>query len=210
MISEKEVRLAHYDRSGAYVTPLYNIHKDKELFVRLILGLVSPDEEVLGLDTSVQWVIDEMTGRKSSGTVEVDEWNDEGKTSTKVAYDLDMRERPIVRPTIRGRGTVGWHAAHPTTKEPVLIKDSWRAGERASEVDLLRIALGIPGIVEMLAYQDHCAETSKFRPESFEAEDFTNRVKLRVVLKRYGTSIWHFRTRLGLLRALRDALIGTP
>ena len=208
-ISEKECRLAHYDRSGAYVTPLYNIHKEKELFVRLILGLASPNEEVLGLDTSVQWVIDETTGRKVSGTVDVDEWDEGRKSSTKVTYDLDMEERPLLRPTIRGRGTVGWHATHPGTKEAVLIKDAWRSGKRTSEVEHLRMALGIPGIVEMLAYQDYCAETRNYRPTSFEAEDFENRIKLRVVLKKYGTSLWHFKTRLDLLRALRDAIVGT-
>ncbi|TEB22105.1 hypothetical protein FA13DRAFT_1741292 [Coprinellus micaceus] len=180
-MSEKEVRLTHYDRSGAYVTPLS--------FVRLILGLVSPSEEVLGLDTSVQWVLDETTGRKVSGTAR-------RMYQRKVTYDLDMNEPPIVRPAIRGHGIA------------VLIKDSWRAGGRVSEVDPLRTARGIPGVVEMLAYQDYCAEA--------RAEDFVNRVKLRVVLMRCGNSIWYFKDTLygrGVLHrdvSMQNILFGLP
>lgn len=208
MITEKHARLVHFDRSGVYVTPLFGIHKDRELLIRLILGLASPDETVLGLDTSVQWVIDEATGRKVSGTVTVEEYNDETETSTAHTYDLNMEEAPVVRPGIRGRGTTGWHATDPVTKESVLIKDAWRTDKRASEVEHLRTAIGIPGVVQMLAYQDFCAQTRDYRPPGHKSKGFYNRIKLRVVMKKYGTSIWHFKTRLELLHALRDVLSG--
>ncbi|TEB22081.1 hypothetical protein FA13DRAFT_1573505, partial [Coprinellus micaceus] len=208
MISENHVRLAHYDRSGPYITPLCNIHSKPTLLVRLILGLTCPNEDVLGLDTSIQWAIDEETGRKVSGTIRVDEHSDENQTLTTVTYNLDMGKPPLIRPTIRGRGTVCWHAIHPSTNEGVLIKDAWRSGERTSEVEHLRSAAGIRGVVELLAYQDFCAETRTFRPQPFTAKDFGNKIKMRAVLKRYGASIWHFKTRLDLLHAVRDALIG--
>lgn len=225
-ITETQIRLAQYDRGGASITPFHNIHTEPAVFVRLILGLASPDEGVLGLDTSVQWVIDEETGRKVSGTIQVDECTDETIEGppTAVYYDLDMSKPPVIRPTIRGRGTVCWHATHPTTCEAVLIKDAWRAEGRTSEVEHLRTALGIPGVVRMLAYQDFSAETQAYHPHASSASEskdtvtkleectntkLENRIKLRLVLKKYGESIWYFRTRLELFCAVLDALVGT-
>ena len=62
----------------------------------------------------------------------------------------------------------------------------------------------------MLAYQDNCAQTKWYRPEGFEALDamFHNRVKLRIVMKKYGTSVWYFRTRLQLMRAFLAVILG--
>lgn len=191
-----------------YVSPLIDINKEKETFIRLIIGVSSPDENTLGLDTSVQWVIDDVTGRKVSGTVKVDEQDPENGTSTVVTYDLDMEEPPLIRPSIRGRGTVGWHATHPVTHEPVLIKDTWRMDTRTSEVEHLRAALGLPGVVEMLSYQDFCAQTSHYRPPKWTPPGFHNRIKLRVVMKKYGVSIWYFKSRLELLRSFLDAFVG--
>lgn len=207
MVTENHVRLFHYDRSGVYVSPLINTHKEKETFVRLILGMSSPAEKTLGLDTSVQWVIDE-TGKKVSGTVKVDECDPEKGTSTTVTYDLNMEEPPLIRPSIRGRGTVGWHATHPITHEPVLIKDTWRTDTRVSEVDHLRTALGLPGVVEMVAYQDFCAQTSDYRPPKWTPPGFCNRIGLRVIMRKYGTSIWYFESRLDFLRSFLDAFSG--
>ncbi|TEB22076.1 hypothetical protein FA13DRAFT_1799188 [Coprinellus micaceus] len=102
MVTENHVCLVHYDRSGVYFSPLIDINKEKETFIRLILGVSSPDEKILGLDTSVQWVIDDVTGRKVSGTVKVDEKDPEKGTSTVVTYDLDMEEPPLIRPRTPG------------------------------------------------------------------------------------------------------------
>ena len=78
-----------------------------------------------------------------------------------------------------------------------------------SECEYLSVAKGIPGVVEMLAYQELCAQTAKFRPPGFDPDEFRNRFKLRLALKRYGAPLWRFHSRLQLMYALRDALIGT-
>jgi hypothetical protein len=191
-----------------YFSPLIDINKEKETFIRLILGVSSPDEKILGLDTSVQWVIDDVTGRKVSGTVKVDEKDPEKGTSTVVTYDLDMEEPPLIRPSIRGRGTVGWHVTHAVTHEPMFIRDAWRIDTRTSEVEHLGAALGHPGVVEMLSYQDFCTQTNKYRPPMWTPLGFHNRIKLRVVMKKYGISIWYFKSRLELLRSFLDAFVG--
>jgi hypothetical protein len=208
IVTEKIFRLVHYDRSGLYVTPLFDIHKDAPLFVQFVVGLSSPNEQHLGLDTSVQWTIDEVSG-KVSGMIEVHEKDEATGSSTSTVYDLDMNEPPYVRPDIRGRGTVAWHAFDRITREPVLIKDAWHTDSQEVECEYLKDARGIPGIVEMIAFQDHIVETADYRPPGFRNKEFRNRAKLRVVMKKYGRSVWFFKSRLQLLLALRDALIGT-
>jgi hypothetical protein len=107
-MTEKVFRLVHYDRSGVYVTPLFDIHKDASLLVQFVIGLTSPNEGDLGLDTSVQWTIDAVSGRKVSGTIQLEEHEPEDVAASQrlMIYDLDMSEPPFVRPGIRGRGTV--------------------------------------------------------------------------------------------------------
>lgn len=51
-------------------------------------------------------------------------------------------------------------------------------------------------------------ETADYRPQGFRNNEFRNRAKLRAVLKKYGPSVWFFKSRLQLLLALRDALVG--
>ncbi|KAF6760846.1 hypothetical protein DFP72DRAFT_1062585 [Ephemerocybe angulata] len=65
--SETRVRLVHCDHSGGYKTTWLNIHDDPHTFIRLVLGLSSPRESVLGLDTSVQWTV--KNGIRTSGTI---------------------------------------------------------------------------------------------------------------------------------------------
>ena len=206
MVTEKVFRLAHYDRSGSHVTPTYDIHKFSLLFVRLVLGLSSPDERVVGLDTSVQWTITATTGRKTAGTITISSKEDATKTTV---CDLDMRYPPILRPTIRGRGTVGWHALDSVTRRPVLLKDAWRSSTQNSETDFLLRARGIPGVAKIISFQDFCAQTSDYRPKDTPNKHFKNLTKARVALKKYGPSIQHFTSRLQLFQALKAAFIGT-
>ncbi|TEB14494.1 hypothetical protein FA13DRAFT_1721535 [Coprinellus micaceus] len=194
-------RLVHCKR-------LSRLQSDASLFVQFVIGLTSPNKEDIGLDTSVQWKIDKSSGKKVSGTITVNEYNDDTDTSTPKTYDLDMAEQPFLRPGICGRGTVGWQATDPSTGQSVIIKDAWRPASKNSESGYLLGTKGIPGVVEMLGYQDYCAQTAHFRPPGFSGKEFTDRFKLRLVMKKYGASIWFFRSRLQLLQALRDALIG--
>ncbi|KAF6760680.1 hypothetical protein DFP72DRAFT_1091862, partial [Ephemerocybe angulata] len=136
ILTEKHACMVHLDRSGLYLTPYIEIHKDPYTFVRLIVGLATCDETVLGLDTSVQWVVDQQTGLKVSGTL--DAFDDETQISTR--YNLCMKSTPFVRPSIRGRGTTCYRATHPVTGEVVIIKDSWRTEGRTPEIEFLEAA----------------------------------------------------------------------
>ena len=55
------------------------------------------------------------------------------------------------RTNIRGRCTTCWKIADPVTGEELLVKDSWRSGDRVSEFFHLKEALGISGVVQMVS-----------------------------------------------------------
>ncbi|KAF6760702.1 hypothetical protein DFP72DRAFT_1091891 [Ephemerocybe angulata] len=204
IITEQHVCLAHFDRSGLYLTPYINIHKDPYTFIRLIVGLTTYDEAVLGFDTSVQWIVDQETGLRVSGTLKAfDE-----KTKTTTYYELCMKSTPFIRASIRGRGTTCYRAINPDTKKVVVIKDSWRTETRTPETAFLDAALEVDGVVQCLAYQNNCAETKAFRPRNAVHEDFHNRVKSRVVMEHYGGSLTTFTHRHQLIAAFRDAILG--
>ncbi|KAJ3518590.1 hypothetical protein NMY22_g13599 [Coprinellus aureogranulatus] len=208
LLTEKVFRLVHFDRSGIYVTPLFDIHKDASILIQFVAGLMSPSEEVLGFDTSIRWIVDEPSGKKVAGTITLNELNEETGAFTEKTYNLDVNGAPFARPGIRGRGTITWKAKDPVTGAAVIIKDSWHTDSRTSECEFIRKAKGIPGIVEVLGYQKDCSQTISYRPLGYKSKDFRNRFKLRLVLKRYGAPIWFYRSRLELLYALRDVLIG--
>ncbi|KAF6760724.1 hypothetical protein DFP72DRAFT_55005 [Ephemerocybe angulata] len=203
VITEHSVRMLHYDRSGFYLTPLIDIHNNPRTFIRLVLGLSSPDESVLGLDTSIQWTINPATGMKTAGiikTVDAD--------GQPITYNLDMGRPPFYRGSIFGRGTTCWYANHSETGSDVVIKDIWRTRGKTSECDFLAAAQGVDGVVQMISFQDRCAETLAYRPPDFSTNGFEPRVKSRTTMPHYGKSIQHFTSRYQAISALRDALAG--
>ncbi|KAF5337288.1 hypothetical protein D9611_002965 [Ephemerocybe angulata] len=196
-------RLVHCDHSGVYLTPFFNFHDRPRAFVRLILGLSSRNEAVLGFDTSVQWKVNPSTGRKSSGLIKIDS----GDNGLPIFYVLRMNQPPFVRRDFIGRGTTCWRAIHPVTGARVLIKDAWRPESRLPESVFLDAARGIDGVAEVLSHHDRMAETKNYRPEGFKSEGFENRIKSRVILKQYGQTIDHFTSRFQAIAALRDVVV---
>ncbi|KAF6760715.1 hypothetical protein DFP72DRAFT_1165873 [Ephemerocybe angulata] len=203
VITEHSVRMLHYDRSGFYFTPLINIHNNPRTFIRLVLGLSSPDESVLGLDTSIQWTINPATGTKTAGIIKSIDADGQ-----PITYNLDMGRPPFYRGDVFGRGTTCWYANHPETGSEVAIKDIWRTRGKTSECDFLTAAQGVDGVVQMISFEDHCAETLAYRPPGFRADGFEPRVKSRTTMPHYGKSIQHFTSRYQVISALRDALAG--
>ncbi|KAF5340930.1 hypothetical protein D9611_006100 [Ephemerocybe angulata] len=200
LITEARVLLLHYDHSGAYRTGFVDIHDDPRTFIRLVLGLSSVEEEVLGLDTSVQWVIE--NGVKVGGTIST--LDASGK---RVAYALQSVEPIFSRDVVRGRGTVCW-AAKDATGSPVIIKDLWRADMKGPEHEFLERAKGLRGVVQMVSFEDDRAQTKDFRPETYRSDDFYNRTLSRITMQRYGASLAHSPSQWRAIAALRDAIQG--
>jgi hypothetical protein len=196
-------RLFHFDRSGVQYTPFINFHVDPHTFVRLILGLSSPDEFDIGLDSTIQWTIED--GRKVGGTLTT-----RGTDGPEIVYPLLKVVPFFFRGNICGRATICWSVRDPVTGEDLVIKDSWKPEDRVSEHMYLQSAIGIPGVVQMVSCEPGRDETRNLRgfgpvlPKGFQ-----NRVETRLVMKAYGKSVTYFTSAMQVLCALRDAIAGT-
>lgn len=184
-----------------------DLNKDARTFVRLVIGLSTTKEEELGLDTSIHWTTNTITGIKESGTVEALD-----KYGKLVPYKLDIKQPPFIRTTVRGRGTTCWFAFHPETQEKVIIKDCWREAKRRPESEYLEAAFLIPGVVKLISWDDDRAQTKdiKYRPAGMAAVcvDFRNYIKSRTVLRASGKALHEFQTRHEVIAAFRDIVCG--
>ncbi|KAJ2920049.1 hypothetical protein MD484_g277, partial [Candolleomyces efflorescens] len=201
-LSSEHFRLFHFDRSGLQHSSPINFHDNPHTFVRIILGLTSPNEQDIGLDSSIQWVI--KNGKKVSGTLST-----RGADGQEVVYPLTNVEPFFFRGMIRGRATICWRVRDPVTGEELVVKDSWRDDDRVSEHVYLQEALGIPGVVQMVSCEPDRAQTKKLRGlDAVTPAGFENRIETRVVMKSYGLSVKFFKSALQVVCALRDAIAG--
>ncbi|KAJ2915684.1 hypothetical protein MD484_g4717, partial [Candolleomyces efflorescens] len=199
-ITGRNARLFQFDRSGAQYSPTFDIHDDPHTFIRLILGLSSLDERVLGLDDTIQWTLG-PDGRKVGGTLRTVSLD-----NSVITYELVMSQGPFARTSLCGRGTTCW-VVKAANGEKFIVKDYWVAGGRPSESNLLREVNGLPGICQVVSFEDDRMRTEHFRePVTTQDDTFKNRTKIRIVMKAYGPSIENFTSVTQLLSALRDAI----
>ncbi|KAJ2912016.1 hypothetical protein MD484_g8397, partial [Candolleomyces efflorescens] len=203
VLTENKVRLFHFDRSGGMYTPFIDIHAEPEIFIRLVAGLNSHDENVVGLDTSFKWIYE--NGRKVKGTLTA--------TTADGASQVDYRLCKVDPITpyycIRGRATQCWSVEDPDSGMRYLIKDCWKDEKRVSEDVYLEEAKHLPGVGKMVSFLPNRGETKFLRGScGITHEDFYNRVAVRIMMIHYGDSIENFKSAKQLLRALRDAIIG--
>lgn len=199
VLTGHHLRLFHFDRRD---TPLLDFHEDPHTFVRLVLGLSSPNEGDIGLDTSIQWNI--VNGRKTTGTITV-----RGDDGRDIVYPLLDVNPSFRRPTIRGRCTTCWRVFDPVTSEELLIKDSWKTDDKNSAHVCLQGALGIPGVVRMVSCQPDRGQTRDLRGFGDHlAPHFQNRLDTRIVMEYCGDPLTTFTSARQPLRALRDAIAG--
>ncbi|KAJ2928390.1 hypothetical protein H1R20_g8695, partial [Candolleomyces eurysporus] len=196
------LRLFHFDRSGAQYTPLLDIHEDPHTFVRLVLGLSSPNESDIGLDNSIRWLI--INGRKAGGALMT-----RGTDNNEILYPLLRLEPFFFRSTICGRSTTCWSVFDPETGEELLVKSSWRTEDMISEHVYLQEAAGVAGVVQMVSCEPDRGQTKDLRGfRDTIPTGFQNRVDTRVVIKQYGPPIMEFTSPKQVLCALRDAIAG--
>ncbi|TEB19365.1 hypothetical protein FA13DRAFT_1697931 [Coprinellus micaceus] len=212
LVSEKTFRLVHFDRSGAEVSQRFNIHAHYAEFVRIVVALASPDEAAIGFDTSIQWTIDPLTGRKIAGTLQSRQRTNGRKRATKKTYYL-VEVHPIARHIIRGRATTCWLVAEVPENwtQTFVVKDSWTSAGRTEEQFLLVQAaeLKLQGVCEYVSHETKRGETKDFRSDGSKNNIlFSNRVAARVIFKAYGKHLQSFKTTLQLLMALYDAISG--
>jgi hypothetical protein len=176
-----------------------DIHRHPLTLVRLIAGIATTDERLLGLDDSVRWTI--VDGRKAAGTLTTTGPKGEAKAYPIIAHIPNPLE------SIRGRGTTCWRVRDPETSEELVVKDSWRPQERPAEQEFLMLVKGIPGVGQMVSFENGRGETKWYRCPS-TAGRYHNRVAMRITMKSYGRSVEFFTSVAQFLGALRDAIAG--
>jgi hypothetical protein len=202
LLTENNVHLYHFDRSGGFYTSKINIHNDARTFVRLVVGLNSLDESSIGFDDSIKWTIQD--GRKLGGTLTTLR-----SDNTKIKYNLSKVDPVITFYDICGRGTQYWSVSDPTTGDKLLVKDCWKAEDRVPEYEHLEQLTGVQGVAQMISFERNRGETKDFRATGATSyDDFHNRIAVRIVMSSYGESIVTFKSPMELLCAFRDAIKG--
>ncbi|KAJ2911667.1 hypothetical protein MD484_g8751, partial [Candolleomyces efflorescens] len=201
LVTEPQAQFFHFDRSGVQHTPLFDIHNDPDTFVRLVIGLSSTEPKLLGFDESIRWRTDSK-GLRTSGTLST-----VGCDNTISIYNLIVDEPPLVRRRLRGRGTTCW-AVKNDQGERFVVKDYWVTDGQMREFELLGEVKGLPGVCQMVSYQDNRVQTKDFRGDltTLGCTAFQNRTSIRIVMKAYGATIESFKSIEQLLGALRDAI----
>ncbi|KAJ2915915.1 hypothetical protein MD484_g4500, partial [Candolleomyces efflorescens] len=214
-VTEERIHFFHSDRSGIHHGYIANYHHTPEPFIRLIVGLCSLDEEVLGLDSSVQWTVDKA-GKKTRGTLTT---TDEDKKATKT-YELASVDPLFKQYCLAGnRGTVCWAVRDPVTKEELIVKDCWREEGAPAEFENLKKARNIVGVIQMISYEADRRQTKDFgvsryfpgkgrKKSSMRIAIAQNFIQSRVVVEKYGLDLRYFESEKQLLCAIRDAIAG--
>ncbi|KAF7321848.1 Mitochondrial ATPase [Mycena kentingensis (nom. inval.)] len=200
MITPKVVRAIQFDRSGCYYSNTFDYHTNATLFVKLVLLGASFSEEYMGFDTSVFW----EAGRRKLRVVPAEIYSKEEETwkanVEKKVFIFELESNPpFQRRTIRSRGTVCWRAT--LNGVTYIVKDYWRAEDRAKESGVLKDLVGIKGIVQMFLFEDDRANVKALRgieagvmtPDSFKAPGSSsvvpNRFFTRVITREYGGTL---------------------
>lgn len=215
-VTEHAIRFFHFDRSGFHDEVFLDWEDINPYdFIRLILGVSSLDEEVLGFDTSLRWSVD-STGRKTGGTLT----STDGERNITKTYDL-VSVQPLFQPySIFGRGTICWVVQDPETGEELLVKDCWREESWKAEYENLKAAKNLDGVAQMIAYEDNRAHTKDFGVSHYLSPKErarkganlampSNLIQSRIVMEKYGRRVGEFMSEMDTLCALRDAIAGT-
>ncbi|KAL1978298.1 hypothetical protein VTN31DRAFT_1157 [Thermomyces dupontii] len=152
-----------FDRSGCYSPATFDIHKEPELFIRVIAGYTMMNEEELGLDTFMR--ID-----RDRHFIRVEHEEDE--------VELQLEPTPLTRQrAIVCRGTACYLAKFSDSDEwSHVAKFSWTSGQRKSEADFLERAnqRGVEGISKLVGYRT-ITSISEMRSGLTFAEPYTFR-----------------------------------
>ncbi|KAK2591533.1 hypothetical protein QQS21_010783 [Conoideocrella luteorostrata] len=127
-----------YDRSGAYSSGEFNIHREPEKLARALVAYATMDDKAMGLDMSIEW-----KHNHRFITVEDGDGNDK-----RVKLDeLLVRQRAVVC-----RGTTCF-----SIKKQGVAKFSWRSDKRQpSEVEHLKLSQekAVEGVATLVGHRE--------------------------------------------------------
>ena len=201
----KKIHLAVFDRSGVISSMGFDIDKDPETFIHIVVGTLFLDAVQLGFDPTITY--------EPGGTENYLLFKGTKYIITNVLY---------VEGVIRGRGTVCYNV-YPADGNPFdeyIVKDSWVDTSREdSEADILRELKEqkIPGVPEIVGDEKVCVDgvadsTQRIRSTLFRHGEWMNekysRIEMRehhrILMRPFGRKLENFRSLKELLQAIRD------
>ncbi|SZF02821.1 unnamed protein product [Blumeria hordei] len=133
-LQKGEVLLWIIDRSGAYSSSAFNVIADQEKLVRAISSYMLMSDEELGLDTTIRKCSGRSFVKIRDGDLTLKRW-------------VEINPVPVTRPeTILDRG----NTCYMTMDMMYLIKFSWGSGAIQSEIDFLKCARPLYGVVDLV------------------------------------------------------------
>lgn len=141
-----------FHRAGGFGSVAFEIKREPERFLTVVLAYSKMDATELGFDPTI------VLSRESVG----DECRPSFITVSLPNGDMERIElHPTLlfhRPVIASRGTICWKARRAGSNGGwnLAVKDAWRAEERSAEGDLLLRAarLGVWGVAKYYAHED--------------------------------------------------------
>ena len=133
-----EMELWVFDRSGAYSSGTFDIHREPDKFARALVGYATMDDKMMGLD---EFIVRQDQYRY----VTLDDANDEDKEVKVQLHKRMFRQKAIVC-----RGTTCYE-----TQNKHVAKFSWASDRRELEVVHLKRAekMGVEGVVRVVAHR---------------------------------------------------------
>ncbi|CCU82826.1 serine/threonine-protein kinase Sgk2, partial [Blumeria hordei DH14] len=214
---DKEIEFWLIDRTGAFSSGLISIEDDEQVLVRAISSYLLMSDEELGLDTTIRKVDGRSMITISSG--------ESGETR-----EIEIDPKPLTnRRKLHSNGTT----CYRSLDDKLLVKYSWRKICGKSEIDLLKEALPVKGVINLVAsdtihrFSDNWGNLLSLRPkrwhlakakelledsdeedESYKTTEFSDFELNRVVLSPYGRPLQSCRSVLQFLIVMRDAIMG--
>ncbi|CAD6501193.1 BgTH12-01447 [Blumeria graminis f. sp. triticale] len=215
LMFKEEFELWVFDRSGAYSSGRKSIADAKEMFVRAICSYLLMSDEELGRDLSISKI-------NGQSAVRIKGDNEES------IQLFDVKSYPVVRPrSLINRATT----CYETQNKLSMIKYSWSRSETNAEVQFMKDALTVPGVVKYitsdLVYQTNnhlgSLNLSDAQPCDLKAEEIIispgtnyhnmalpslerNRFLFRIVMTPCGRKINSSGSILAFVVGIRDAI----
>ncbi|CAD6501132.1 BgTH12-01386 [Blumeria graminis f. sp. triticale] len=213
---DKVIEFWLIDRTGAYSSGFISIENNEQVLVRAICSYLLMSDEEVGLDTTIR----KVDGR-SIITI------DDGEPG--LTREIEINPKPIIRSQkLTSCGTT----CYRSVDEKFLVKYSWHRVHGKSEIDLLKEALQVNGVINLVASEtihklsDVWEDLSAFIPKKWytmEHEKSSNDSEgkkidkyevlndyemTRAVLSPYGRPLKSCTSVLQFLIVIRDALMG--
>ncbi|CAD6501160.1 BgTH12-01414 [Blumeria graminis f. sp. triticale] len=212
---DKEIEFWLIDRTGAFSSGLISIEDDERALVRAISSYLLMSDEELGLDTTIRQVDERSMITIANG--------ESGETR-----EIEIDPKPLTHPRkLLSNGTT----CYRSLDDKLLVKYSWRKICGKGEIDLLKEALPIKGVINLVAsdtihrFTDNWENLLSLRPkrwylaeerqffeysdeESYKTSEFSDYELNRVVLSPYGRPLKSCTSVLQFLTVIRDAIMG--